>query len=181
MAPEELYLIEQLKSGAEPAYKQLFDLHYLRLVNIAFKVLNDIDSARDCAQDVIVQFFEKREQINITSSLSAYLNRSVTHAALNQKNKVARIRMSSTEDLPEIPADMHTMLEEAEAEARIWKEIECLPHKCRRIFTMNRFEGLSNDEIAEKLSLSKRTVETQISIALKKLKSSLLAFFSINL
>lgn len=181
MSPEEKSLIERLKVGDELAYRELFDAHYIRLVNIAYKVLNDMDAARDCAQAVIVQFFEKRASIAVNTSLGAYLSRAVTHASLNQKKKEAHQDFSLGEDLPEVPIEMFQLLEEAEAEARIWKEIENLPGKCRRIFTLNRFEGLSNDEIAEKLDLSKRTVETQISIALKKLKSSLLSFFSINL
>ena len=59
-----------------------------------------------------------------------------------------------------------------ELEKKIYSEIEKLPSQCRRIFKMNRFDGLSNGEIADKLKLSKRTIETQISKALRILRKN---------
>ena len=65
-----------------------------------------------------------------------------------------------------------------ELQQRIYEVIETLPSKCRRIFKMNRLEGLKNEEIAITLNLSKRTVETQISKALKILRSKLDGYIS---
>jgi RNA polymerase sigma-70 factor (ECF subfamily) len=62
---------------------------------------------------------------------------------------------------------------ETELEARIFNVVESLPKQCRRIFEMSRYEGVTNQEIADKLSLSKRTVETQIRKALKTLRNQL--------
>ena len=65
-----------------------------------------------------------------------------------------------------------------ELEHALYRAIDDLPPKCQTIFKMNRFEGLSNNEIAEKLSLSKRTIETQISKALKILRIKMKPFLA---
>ncbi len=177
MSEEERILWESVVGGSERAFQMLFDQHYLRLVNIAYKIISDLDQSRECAQDVMVRLYEKRNSIEIRTSLSSYLNRSVINAALNLKSKAqGTIALPQDDTLP--LADEHLdLLESAEEEARIWTAIEALPEQCRRIFLMNRFEGLTNDQIAGELNISKRTVETQISNALKKLKNKLLVFW----
>lgn len=140
--------------------------------------MKDVDLARDCAQGVFIKLYEKRDTLNITSSLGAYLKRSVLNEAINAQKKDFGI-VSLTDSDPELDIDHRHLMEEAEEEARIWHAIDDLPHKCRHIFKLNRFDGLSNQEIADKLDLSKRTVETQISIALKKLRDKLLSFFEL--
>jgi RNA polymerase sigma-70 factor (ECF subfamily) len=64
-----------------------------------------------------------------------------------------------------------------ELQNRIYKSVEDMPVQCRRIFKLNRFEGLRNEQIAEKLGISKRTVETQISKALRILRKKLADYF----
>lgn len=174
------HTIERLRDGDHGAYRSLFDVHYIRLCNLAYKVLGDMDLARGCVQSVWVKLYEKRDHLNIQVSIDAYLNRMVINAALNLKNKRAGMHTLDLED--NAGHEQHQdLMEQAEEEARIWREIEALPEQCKRIFLMNRFEGLSNDEIAEALGLSKRTVETQVSNALRKLKNKLLIFFTLSL
>ena len=164
-----------LKAGDEKAYRQLFEVHYIRMVAIAYRILKDQQEARDCAQDVLIKMYEKRDSLSEPVSMAAYLNKATYHTALNKQQSL-RLHPATTE-IPEIPTEDQPLIETAEEEARIWKEINQLPDQCRRIFLLNRFEGLSNQEIADRLQLSKRTVETQISLALKKLRKSLLALF----
>jgi RNA polymerase sigma-70 factor (ECF subfamily) len=70
-------------------------------------------------------------------------------------------------------------LEETELEQKIFSIIQTLPSQCKKIFEMSRFEGVTNQEIADKLELSKRTVETQISKALKVLRTNLAGYLDI--
>jgi RNA polymerase sigma factor (sigma-70 family) len=69
--------------------------------------------------------------------------------------------------------DLEEKIEATELEARIFEIVSQLPGKCRQIFIMSRVDGKKNLEIAEELHLSKRTVETQISKALKSLRDHL--------
>ena len=77
--------------------------------------------------------------------------------------------------------DAHDFLESSELEARIREVIASLPEKCREVFELNRFEGLKYGEIAEKLQISVKTVENQMSKALKILREKLSAYLSILL
>ena len=76
----------------------------------------------------------------------------------------------------ELSDDGDAFMEEAELEMKIVQAIGQLPGQCRKIFEMSRMEGMTNSEIADDLNLSKRTVETQISKALKTLRIHLQEF-----
>ena len=80
-------------------------------------------------------------------------------------------QLSKEEEQPEDPS--HWWFAESELETLISESMEKLPPRCREIFVLSRFNGLKNQEIAEKLNISKRTVELQISNALKLLRSDL--------
>ena len=100
------------------------------------------------------------------------------HAGLNahsQERRREQHQQAAAREHSE--ADYIDHLVEAEALARIYRAIDELPEQCRRIFTLNRFEGMSNQAIADQLSLSKRTVETQISKALRLLRQALFSLF----
>ncbi|MEM9022679.1 MAG: RNA polymerase sigma-70 factor [Bacteroidota bacterium] len=174
-------LLQALRFGSERAYRQLFDEHYERMVAIAHRVAPDPDQARECAQQVLVRVFEQRESLQVRGSLRAYLNRAVLNTALNQHKQQQRVVSMVPEDTEALAPDHQDLLEAAEEEARIWQEIKALPDQCRKIFLMNRFEGYSNAEIADQLQLSKRSVETQISIALKKLRNNLMIFIGLGI
>ena len=170
------FLIRQLKKGEESAYEMLFKEYYQMLVIFANKYLYDIEASKELVQDLFVYIYEKREKIEINSSLKSYLFRSVHNRSLNLINS-ERIRNKYAEHISRtIDLDENTIekqMNHSELEHAIYRAIGDLPTKCRDIFKLNRFEGMSNSEIAEKLKLSKRTVETQISKALKILRVKL--------
>jgi RNA polymerase sigma-70 factor (ECF subfamily) len=172
---EDALLLSGLKRGEERFYRSLFDTYYHPLVVFANRMLLDMDLSRSTVQDVFVMLFDKREELAIHTSLNAHLYQTVRNRCLNHlkrdkmKNEHHQIIMDKS-DTFEQPS---TSLELNELEALIHSTIEVLPEQCRRIFKMSRKEGLSNQEIAESLSISKRTVETQISKALKRLREEL--------
>jgi RNA polymerase sigma-70 factor (ECF subfamily) len=170
------FLIRQLKNGEEPAYEMLFKEYYQVLVIFANRYLYDIEASKELVQDLFVHIYEKREKLLINSSLKSYLFRSVHNRSLNQLNS-QKIKNKYIEHVERTNAIAENSIEnemnKTELEHAIYKAIGELPPKCRDIFKLNRFEGLSNSEIADKLKLSKRTVETQISKALKILRLKL--------
>jgi len=175
-------LLKGIAQGDELAYKELFLRYYAQLVVFARKVVNDDDLARELVQDVIVVFYEKRKEIKIHSSLKAHLYQSVRNRCLNQI-KHSQIRRDHHANIYQTKkndeAYVEDKLQETELEQRILAVIQTLPAQCKRIFEMSRFDGTTNQEIADKLDLSKRTVETQISKALKVLRVQLAGYLDV--
>jgi RNA polymerase sigma-70 factor (family 1) len=166
-------LICRLQNGEEAAYKALFTKFYKVLTLFANRYLKDIEASKELVQDLFVHLYERRENIDINSSLKSYLYRSAHNRCINYLN-AQKIRLKYAEHVNFTTNAEDNSLEHQvntiELEHALYKAIGDLPPKCRSIFKMNRFDGLSNTEIAEKLQLSKRTVETQISKALKILR-----------
>jgi len=174
---DEINIIDGIRSGRESAFRQVFRLYYPKLVVFARKYLNDLDPARDIVQDFLLYLYESRDSLIIQTSLKSYLYSSVRNRCLNHlkhlqvRDKYGEMVRHSENGLD---YDLEQNLEATELEARIYKIVSSLPEQCRRIYTMSRGDGKSNDKIAKELNLSKRTVETQISKALRILRDNLL-------
>ena len=103
---------------------------------------------------------------------------SLKHKNVNKK-KIGLVLFVPFIDKKNEEAFVEDKLQESELEVRIYSIVKSLPSQCPRIFEMSRFDGVPNQEIADHLSLSKRTVETQISKALKVLRQHLKEYVTI--
>lgn len=165
-------LLAQLKTGDRRAFTLIFDYYYTGLVVFADRYLHDMELSEDIVQSVFVRLWENRHSIQ-SSSIRYYLSSAVKNNCIDlirkkeTQEKYVRRQMAGEIDHG---ADFWA---ESELEQMIEKSIANLPHRCAEIFRMSRFEGLKTHEIAEKLNLSNRTVETQISNALKSLRKDL--------
>ncbi len=171
MKPDDKSLIAGLKDGNPLVYQNLYSSYYPLMVSYANKILKDLDLSRSVSQSVIIRIFEKRDQLQIRSDLKSYLISAVHREALHERKRQIR-----QEDLVDVPIHhREDLLIEAENELRIWEAIDALPDRCKEIFVSNRIEGNTNQQIADSLKISKRTVETQISKALRILREKLLS------
>jgi RNA polymerase sigma-70 factor (family 1) len=173
--PDDNLLLAGLKRGEERVYRQLFDKYYRQLVVFANRMLGDVDQARSVVQDVFVMIYDKRDEMNFHTSLNSHLYQTVRNRCLNiiKHDKMKREHHQKIFDASDETEEPSSTLEYDELEAMINAAIKELPTQCQKIFVMSRFEGQSNQEIAEVLDLSKRTVETQISKALKRIREEL--------
>lgn len=169
-------LIARLRTGDQTAFELLFHFYYPGLVLFSAQFTADRSEAEEIVQDFFVKFWQKHQQISLTDSLKAYFFLSVKNGSLNflKHKKVEEKYIQKMMRL----ADNHLAYDpdlyiDSELQAKLKNAIELLPEKCREIFVMSRIKGLKNEEIADQLSLSKRTVETQISKALKVLRHEL--------
>ncbi len=138
-----------------------------------------MDIAREIVQDFFVKLYEKRHNLSVETSVKSYLYRSVYNCCLNYLNQRSiQDKHLKSIDLERVDEDnLESEISSVELQYRIHQVIEELPARCRKIFKMNRLEGIKNEEIATQLNLSKRTVETQISKALKILRKRLSDYF----
>lgn len=156
-------------------FEQFFKEHYPVSVALAVRFVHDLDMAREIAQQTFVNLYEKKDYLEVKSSLKAYLMQSVRNSCLNHlsQNQTRQKHHKLILHSQTGSADQHDHLEYSELEHKIYKIIESLPEKCKLIFKMNRFDGKKNKDIADELNISKRTVETQISKALKILRAEI--------
>ncbi|MEN8204259.1 MAG: RNA polymerase sigma-70 factor [Bacteroidota bacterium] len=161
-------------------FEELFRTYFTPLMLFARKTLVDEDDAREVVHKVFIALWEKREAVDLSTSLKSYLFTSVHNRSLN----VLRDRKKfSDEELPDVAGDwdVSAQIESMELEEKIRDAIQSLPEKCRRIFELNRFDGLKYSEIAQELDISVKTVENQMSKALKILREKLIHYLSILL
>jgi RNA polymerase sigma-70 factor (ECF subfamily) len=176
----EIILFTEIKNINEKSFKQAFDLYYPRLCFFADKMLHDFDLSRSVVQQVFVELWIKRERL-VVQSLQSYLYQAVKNSALDvlKHKKVEHQYLQSLEKAEF--AELNDQIVEAELDDRINRAIQNLPEKCREIFILCRFDELKYAEIAERLGISIKTVEMQISIALKKLRNELSDYQMIQL
>jgi RNA polymerase sigma-70 factor (ECF subfamily) len=171
---QEANLVERLKAGEESAFQTLFEAHYLILCVYAKRIVGDADIAKEVVQVVFVRLYEHRQAIAPLRSIKAYLLTSVHNSCLNHLKQQHTYQMHHQYILQQTSTgEQADPLVELELEEKIYQVVQQLPEQCRRIFQMNRFEGKKNGKIATELGLSIRTVETQISKALKILRHQL--------
>lgn len=174
-------LLAALKNGQSSALDELFREHYAYLCQTTFRVLNDKHIAEDLVQEVFYELWRKREKLNINQSVRAYLRR----AAVNKTLNYIRAQKMPVDDEAYLPlnlsnknADAQQKLQAEELKILINEAINLLPERCRLIFTLSRHEQMSNKEIAAKLDLSIKTIENQMTKALKLLKEALSPYLS---
>ena len=176
---DENHLLERLRTGDEAALRVIFDRYFRYLSATAFHFLRDPDKAKDMAQDVFYELWKRRAEIEINSSLKSYLRRAAVNRSLNFL-KSQRLDFSEPETgqkaaaSPE-PSAQH-QLEVENLEQAFDRALDKLPPACRTIFVLSRIDQLSHREIAEKLEISPKTIENQMTKALKTLREALKSF-----
>jgi RNA polymerase sigma-70 factor, ECF subfamily len=171
--PHELFLFEDLKKGKEYAFDYFFHYYYPGLCVYAQKLLKTPQAdAKSVVQDVFVKIWEDREKINIQSSVRAYLFSSVRNKCLDFLRKKNRFNLSF-EEVPEVADEQLETYVLAELESIFKAGLEKLPTKCREVFELSRFQGLKNREIAGQMNISEKTVENQMTKALRILRGEL--------
>lgn len=176
-------LVGFLNDTDESAIEKIFKQYYSYICSAVYKIIPDPILTEDLAQDVFYELWRKREKIKINSSLKAYLKRAAINKALNYIRS-KKMKFDSDDDDAVINISVSSSensFEAKELQAIINASIDTLPEKCRIVFMMSRFEEMSYKEIAAELEISIKTVENQISKALKILKKAVNPYLDTDL
>ncbi len=177
-------LFSSLRAGDGQAFAEVYERYKHPLFLHAYRMLQDDEEAKDLVQEVFAAVWAKREGIDVSTSLDAYLYGAIKNRILNfmaHQQVIAKYVESLASYLEQgIPGNEEVMIEK-ELMALIEREVANLPPKMREIFELSRHAGLSHKQIAEKLGISDKTVKKQIHNATKILKPkiyrSILLFF----
>ena len=158
------------------ALRHLFDSYYKELVRFSMKIVMNKEISEEIVQDVFIRIWNNRYTLKIEKSVNAYLIASVKNASINYlKSRHARIRFVRLEDSGDFQ-EYHSAEDyiiTQELKKVIHEAVQALPPKCKIIFNLSRNAGLSNQDIANQLKISRKTVQTQIGIAIQRIKKAL--------
>jgi len=154
----------------EKNFTETFDRYFVPLCQYAWVYCKDQEQAKEIVQEVFIKIWEMRDKLEIQGAISSYLYQTVKNRSINHLRNGKRL--SIIYNLPEEVMEDGESLPNLEAE-HLYHAIDQLPERCREIFKLKRLEGLSYKEISIRFSLSEKTIENQMGIALKKLKESL--------
>ena len=163
-----------INSPAE--FEEIYNLHWEKVYAICYYHLKDSDLAKDLVQDIFLSLLERNNKIQINISIEAYLVGAAKLKVIEHMRNHAS-RQKKLEELSINHRNDNNLTEEAinskELREKLNKAIEYLPDQCKKIVILSRFEGKKNREISEKLHISERVVEYNISKALQVFRKSL--------
>jgi len=162
-----------LKNGDKAIFEAVYREYYTQLCYYCVKYVENFEDAEGIVQDLFVKLWDMHKDLKINTSLNAYLYRAVQNYALNflkkkkTKDKYFVVNADVSKDVHESGL---VKMEEDELRVILKHAILNLPEKRREIFELSRFDGLKNSKIANELSISVKTVESQMTKALKYLR-----------
>ena len=170
----------------EIAFEKLFRENFNALcIYCQYKFGFDLDVAKEAVHTGFIKLWERRESISTDSSVNAYLTKIITNISLDmlRHNKVRQIHMKDVLRNSSIPTTLKdaNLSELKQLTSDIEEAVNGLPDQMRKIFEMSRYEGLKYAEISSRLNISVKTVETQMSRALVKLRQKLADYLTIIL
>lgn len=175
-------VLKKIAEGNTEAFEQLFFQYQPRLVYFLTGLTHDKEISRDMAQDIFLSLWRDREKLKSVKSFSAYLFQMARYTVYDYFDRLS-ISEKYTEELLQNPSTI-----ESEEEALFVRELQSIINHAvsqmspqrQRVYRMSRDEGLSNDEIAQQLGLSKRTVENHLTASLAILRKILYLMFISN-
>lgn len=165
-------LLNKWIKGEESAFDDLFKTYYKKLCFAAIRTTENLADAEDMVQELFIEIYNSKSTLKIKGSIKNYLFGALYFKCNAFIKKKIKNTIEITDKVIEISDYSNSPLEyieNIEFETIIYDAIDSLPQKCKEIFELSRFNSLKNKEIAQKLNISIKTVENQMSIALKKL------------
>ncbi len=163
----------------EAAFESIFKLYYIRLLQFTETILKKREDAEEVVEDVFIKLWGSRKTLPAIKNLNYYLFVSVKHGAFNhlEKNK-KHLNINIDElalDFCESSFNPEQSMISAEVLQQIQTSINALPPRCKLIFKLIKEDGLKYKEVASLLSISIKTIEAQMTLALGKIGNSLVA------
>ncbi|PWS28597.1 RNA polymerase sigma-70 factor [Pedobacter yonginense] len=167
-----------IKNGSELAFKEVFDRYLPILLATARRYFKDEATCENLVQDIFLNIWLRRAHLDIRD-FKSYFTASMRYQVYkelqgkNAKNQIFYTDESLENNIAHQSNEGEENFNVSDLKKQIDIYVYALPKRCREIFLLSRHEHLSNSEIASKLSISKRSVENQITSALKYLRSNI--------
>lgn len=149
-------------------FEMMFRRWYMPLGMYAMRIVDDADDAEDLVEECFLKAWKSVEEGAEIDNFKAYLYRLCRNECVSFLRK-----KTDSVGIDTIPDVSDETIDTSERDARIWRAIDKLPEKCREIFLMSKRDGLTNEEIAEEMNISIKTVKNQMTKAYSRLREEL--------
>jgi RNA polymerase sigma-70 factor (family 1) len=176
MEREEKMLLSRLKTDDQLAFNEIYHGYWQKLYRHTCRKIKSNEIAEEIVHDIFADLWFRRHTIEITISLNAYLFQSASYLAYRHIKKLKNKDIFINEMAKVMEGEVYTahhQSEYAELNQMLTSSLSLLPDRCRTVFEMSRFRQLSHREISEEMQITVKTVENQITKALRILKVSL--------
>lgn len=181
---EEQLLLMALSHGDAKAFEVLFMRYFPKVKRFISGLLQDETTAEDFSQDILLRIWQKREEMSKVENLNAYLYQASRNAVYQHLRHILLVNEYGEKQQQAFSHGLNNGVENIEENMfaeelllLVQHTVEQMPAQRKKIYEMSRREGKSNDEIAQLLAISKRTVENHLTQALADIRKVLKHFF----
>lgn len=170
MASEDDIIWEGIRRKDEKVFSDYYLEHHREFFVLACRYLEDPAMASETINDIFLKLWERSGEISTETSLKAYIYRAISNRCLNIiRDRGREAKRRSKGPLPPASIPESIPMEEQELSLQLYRAIDDLPEQCGKVFRMSRFENLKQQQIADQLGISLKTVKNHMTHALKRL------------
>jgi RNA polymerase sigma-70 factor (ECF subfamily) len=170
-------LVERIRAGDVSAFEALYQRYWTRLYSFCFRYVQSAEEAEDVVQDVFFRIWRARDAWRVVGKLDSYLYLAVRNGAFDRLQHAAVVQrwrqgVAADPELAEtrVTSGLEQAFQAADVEAAVERALAEMPEKRRAVCVLRWTDGLSYAEIAARLGIAEKTVETQIARGLKFLR-----------
>ena len=167
-------LIAQIRQGDLMSFKTLFERYYYGIYTFTRGVVDNEFYAEEITQNVFIRIWLKRATLDPDRNFKAFIYTLTKHEIADyfrsDKYDRRRLRLDLVQDAVHVQEQVAAAYDADQMKRMVLNEIDRMPAQRREVFRLSRIEGLTNDQIAQQLHISKRTVEGHLNMALKTLR-----------
>lgn len=168
-------LIKGLRRGEKKCFDELFELYYDKCYTYAMSLVKNTSATEDVIQNVFLKIWLGRTALDPSQNFGNYIITAVRNESISYL-RLKYNRCKSGSDVPEVEdstVDIMERLVLSETDSRIRDIIENMPEQRKKAFVMNRYDGKTAKQIASEMSLSQRTVERHIALAMADIRKGM--------
>lgn len=166
-------LLKKVSEGDNQAFEKMFSIYHSQLYRFAFSFMKSKEPAEEVVMDLFLKLWNRKESLKSISNLETYLYVSIRNLSYTSLKKEKRLEFDPLEEAHVELARYEKTPEESlitiENIKTISEAIDTLPPKCKMIFKLIREDDLEKREVAQILDISVKTIDNQISIAVRKI------------